>query len=139
MSDCVNIYLSSDDSPLHFPSNTAWDFTTQLPERMHLEGEWQCGLLEVHLPEVDSDQALYLCSDMCSDSIVGEKKLPVLGRVTGGLTQPSHVTYAKTRTRLLSSIRLYIVDGRGAPVSFGAGTSYCSLQLCKDESTRDRT
>lgn len=144
MAGSFNIYLSSADSLSSYPDNRALDFNTLLPERIQLEsGGWRCGLTQLVLPHTpgnvgtDGEVPLYLCCNICDDSIVGEKKLPVLARVTENHTEPSHVTYVKLRTRALSTVRVYLTDRHGAPASLRGGTSYCTLQFCNDEDSHD--
>lgn len=126
-----HIYLSSRDPA--FPENSPSNFRCLLPERMQLSGaNWWCCLLELRIPE-NISEPLYLCSDACLESIVGQKKLPVLGMIGGKITQPNHVTYIPVKVKDISIIRLYICDSLGHPVSFSSGTSYCSIRFCNDE------
>lgn len=135
MEDVVHMYLSSEDSRKSFPSNTSSNFRCLLPERLQLtEGKWRCALLELRLPE-PVQQPLYLCSNICEESIAGEFKLPILARIDGELTQPNHVIYILVKTKELSVIEIYLYDRNGRPVSFSSGMSYCTLRFCKDEAS----
>ena len=137
MEGCVNLYLSSVDSTATFPSNTASDFTTLLPERLDLSpGRWWCILVDFQLDGLSPDNPLYLCCDTCDDAIIGQKKLPVLSRVSSETTRPTHVTHVKLKTSSVSTIRIYLTDREGRSISLNPGTSYCTLQFCDDETLR---
>jgi hypothetical protein len=34
-----------------FPNNTTSNFTTHLPERLHLKGSWEASVVEFHYPQ----------------------------------------------------------------------------------------
>ena len=40
----------SDSSAMYFPENKISEYTTKLPCEIVLDGEWECGLAEVHYP-----------------------------------------------------------------------------------------
>ena len=44
------IALPLDSSAMYCPENLIVGFTTKLPCEIVLEGEWECGLIEVHCP-----------------------------------------------------------------------------------------
>ena len=74
MAESFHIYLSSEDSIETFPANTASNIRTQLPQELQLsEGVWWCALLNLQLPAVPPEP-VYLCCDVCDESLVGEKK-----------------------------------------------------------------
>ena len=43
-----HIALPSDSSMMYFPKNKMLGFTTKLLHEIVLDGEWECGLTEVH-------------------------------------------------------------------------------------------
>ena len=134
MEDTFHVFLSSEDSTGIFPENSPSDFTVLLPERIRLaEGKWLCGLLSVHIPTRSEKNPLFICSDICSESVTGEYKLPVLARIFGTSTKPNNILFIPVKKRELSSIRIYIKEKRYGIVAFDAGHSYCVLQFRKDE------
>lgn len=136
MENTHHIYFSSGDSRATFPDNSPSSFRCLLPERLQLiGGNWWCALLELRLPETPSD-LLYLCSDICHESIAGQFKLPVLALIGAQLTQPNHMIYIPLKTTDLSVIRFYLSDRFGNPISFSSGTSYCTIRICNDEALR---
>ena len=44
------IMLSSNSSTMYFSKNKISGYTTKLPCEIVLDGEWECGLAEVHYP-----------------------------------------------------------------------------------------
>jgi len=77
---------------------------------------------------------LYVCSDLCDDTIVGENELPLLRRVylekTGNLIfqYPFEVPL---RLGQFSDVHVYIRDGKNRPASFLSGEVTVTLQLKK--------
>ena len=48
-----------------------------LPKPLYLhEGHWTLSLLEFNLSMATTQPKLYVCSNLCQDSIVGDRKLP---------------------------------------------------------------
>lgn len=132
MDETFHIYLSSKDS-VTTHNNSASDFSKQLPERVQLEGgKWVCGLLELILPK-NPQKPLYVCSDICSNSIIDDFKLPVLGRITTKTTRPNNITFVNVNVRELSSIRIYLREDFRTQPSFSSGISYCALRFQRDE------
>lgn len=130
MTKSFYVYLSSIDSKHIFPHNTSTDFTIQLPERITLEGNnWQCGLIELTVPPDVTEGPAYFCCDICTESIVGGKQLPVLRQVHAVITQPNCVTYALVRTTEFITIRLQIRDNKGTVVLPDPGVTSCVLHF----------
>lgn len=108
MTESFHIYLSSEDSKRTYPRNSPADYTTILPERLQLnKGTWWCGLVELQLTD-SLDKPCYLCTDVCTNSIVGELSLPVLCLIRNKSTQPKTRVYAPVKTSELSNIRIYL-------------------------------
>lgn len=135
-SPCFPVYLSSNDSMHSFPENNPADYTVRLPERLFLErGNWWCGLSQLRLPDTKIDYPVYLCSDLCGDSVVGEFKVPVLQRIHGSITEPTNLLYLPVIKEDISSIRLYLISSSRSPISFEVGASHCTLQFCQNASS----
>lgn len=129
MESSFYVYLSSQDSTNNFPDNSAFDFTLLLPERIFLEGDkWWCGLIQCHLTSAPK-QDVFICTDICAESVTGSSRLPVLRRIRTKVFEASHVTYVPVKVRELSSIRVYIRDKRGNSLPFSAQTSSCVLHF----------
>lgn len=102
-------YLSSKPSA-HYPENTAGDFTIQLPRTV--SGVQECGIVEVKLPTVPQ-KPLFLCSDICVESITNNQTLPVLRRLGQKLSLPSIITYVPLRGQSFDTIYFYICKESG--------------------------
>lgn len=73
-------YLSSTDSKL--TGNSAINFTVQLAKPLVLTDHWEIGLNEIDITStLDTSSDIYICSDICSDSFVGNFLFPVLRRI----------------------------------------------------------
>ncbi len=132
MAETFHIYLSSKDS-VTTHNNSPGDFTTVLPERIQLkEGKWLCGLVELILPQTPQKH-LYVCSDISSNSIIDEFRLPVLGRISAETTRPYNITFVPVNARELSSIRIYLREDFHTSPSFSSGISYCTLRFQRNE------
>ena len=71
------LHLSSEDSKTYFPGNDTGTFTVKLPEILQLQGSWEVALCAIDLPKVKKKpQRILVCSDICMESIYGEKRLP---------------------------------------------------------------
>ena len=103
------VYLSSKSSA-EYPENSASDFTVQLPKT--ISGVQECGILEVRLPSSPS-KPLFVCTDLCEDSIVNSKSLQVLRRVPLKTVIPHLVTYVPLRVQSFDKIRIYIIQDSG--------------------------
>lgn len=127
------IYLSSRDSKQTFPTNSAGDFSVLLPERLQFNplDSWSCGLVELSIPDELTD-SVFLCSNFSKNSIVGEQRLPVLRRIVGGYSDPSHVTYVPIRSTELSIVHLYLTRYDGVKVSLSSGETYCTLHFIQN-------
>ena len=72
------IHLQSGNSRAYFPGNKASRFTTKLPETLHLEGRWKVALCRISYPKMRNPTKMTVCGDICGETIVGEKRLPLL-------------------------------------------------------------
>lgn len=118
------IYLSSKTSA-QYPENTASDFTIQLPT--NISGVKECGAVEVKLPVVPKTP-LFICTDLCVESITNSKTLPVLRRLAQKTLLPSFITYIPLRAQSFDTIRVYICKESGEATTF-AGETRVTLHL----------
>ncbi len=49
--DNFYITLPSNSSMDSYPSNTVSHYTTKLPQRLNLEGDWEVALVEIQIPQ----------------------------------------------------------------------------------------
>ena len=105
------VHLSSADSKQYFSKNDTSRFTMKLPEILHLKG-------------------LLVCSDLCGESIIGEKRLPLLRVLTGRIpTSFEPLQYIPVRLQETERVTIYINSETGDPASFVAGDCDCTLHL----------
>ena len=130
------VYISSADSTDYFPDNEPSKFTVKLPETLRLRGKWQLALCEIQYPSIQKkkkkpEQLLILC-DLCQDSIVGEKRLPVLRRMRyeePGNTSFGIFYYVSLKTQEADRITVYIKTEKGEEPSFESGKLLCTLHF----------
>ena len=127
------VHLSSDDSKEYFTENNSSKFTVILPEQLHLTGSWEVALCAISYPKLrPKPNKILICSDICSESIIGEKRLPLLEVITGKLPASFYPRqYIPVRVQEVNQISVYIKDGSGALASFNRGTSMCTLHFKK--------
>ena len=112
--------------------STNGDNTITLPQPLEVQN-YGCGIIEM-TGKVQSGyrEPLFLCCDICEESVVGNIKLPVLryiNRNGRNIISKSidHVIWLKVMRPSISSIRLYIADYTGRVVSVGSNQLYCTL------------
>jgi hypothetical protein len=118
------LYLSNQLSA-QYPENTAADFTVQLPTT--ISGVKECGVVEIKLA-VAPPKPLFLCSDLCEESIINSKTLPVLRRVAQKTFVPSIITYVPLRLQSFDTLRLYIRKESGEQANI-TGETRVTLHL----------
>ena len=72
--------------------------------------EW--GIIEAKLP-VTPKNPLFLCSDLCIESITNTQTLPVLRRLEQKTVTPITVTYVPLKVQDFDTIRFYICNTSG--------------------------
>ena len=119
------IYLSTDgDSTIEFP----------IPLDVK---NYKCSVVDIS-GEVKNEQnkELFLCSDVCEESFIGNIKVPVLTKLkrkrTGAILGTiDHVIWLKVMRPTISSIRLYIATEEGKVVSLGKRQLQCTVLFSK--------
>ena len=81
---------------------------------------------------------IFLCSDICKESVAGETVMPVLRNIkmrTNGVVvnDVSHVIWLKVIRPKLYSICFYIANARGDIMSFGDDKLKCTLLFTSSE------
>ena len=111
---------------------TKGDTTIYLPSTLEVEG-YGCGVFELfgrtHYP---NDDPLFLCSDICEESIVNNFKLPVLHRLTrdpNGLVNMkiNNIIWLRIIRPTITTIRLYLCNSKGEVVSLANQELHCTL------------
>ncbi len=132
------LFLSSNDAKSYYSTNTATDFTVQLPETLVLKGEWWCSLEEIKFLNkfaVPVPSLVYVCCDFVEDSYVGGRKLPVLRTVS---IKPRSLKtdltfdnpfYLRVSRSELRQLRVYIKTPTFRIPSLPKSTLECMLRL----------
>ena len=125
------LHLSSEDSKTYFPGNDTGRFTVKLPEILQLQGSWEVALCAIDLPKVKKKpQRILVCSDICMESIYGEKRLPLLRVITGRLsTSFQPLQYIPVRIQEAERVTVYIKSGSDEILSFPKGSTSCTLHF----------
>ena len=119
----------------HFSTNTGTDYTFVLSKSVLLaKGKWSCALVSLLLTKTLSSP-VYLCVDVCGESIVGNFTLPVLRSILDSYTEPVNLAYIPVRVLELSRIRVYLRTQTGQPVSLSDIDSSCTLHFRMQELT----
>jgi len=134
MTHSFHIHLSNRDSVRRFPQNIGSDFHTQLPEEIILpRNEWSCSLLEAHLSSAPGNDPIFICSDICEESFLGERKLPILACITVRHTFPGHVISLKLKKERITTIRVYLTNCYGEKLTVPIQDLYCTPRFERHE------
>ena len=112
--------------------STNGDSITQLPTTLEIQG-YGCGVIEMTGKVYHSEkEPIYLCSDICEESIVGQSKMPVLRRIKRGASgivnsNIHNVIWLRVMRPTISSVRLYISNSKGEIISLGDEKLNCTL------------
>ena len=124
------LYISSSPTE-HFPDNTSTDFTVHLPRL--LTGNWKLGAIEVNLPS-PPETPLFVCCDLCSESIVNERYLPVLCQLNRKSYLPANILYIPVKTTQFHTVRVYICNKLGVVQKLAdLGETTATVHLLRDE------
>ena len=127
--------LKSTDSPLYHPSNQPDSFRVHLPKPLILNGVWTVSLLEFSLDPGQTEQRglpeIFVCSDICEDTIVGEREMPLIRRV---YLDKQNIIYqypyeVPIKLGQFQDVHVYIKDAKNAPASFLSGEVTVTLLL----------
>ena len=125
------VHLSSADSKQYFSKNDTSRFNVKLPEILHLKGQWEVALCTISIPKTKPKQKkLLVYSDLCGESIIGEKRLPLLRVLTGRIpTSFEPLQYIPVRLQDIECVTIYINSETGDPASFVTGDCDCTLHF----------
>lgn len=112
---------------------TTGDTTIELPIPLEVEG-YGCGVIEMSGKVLSGfKEPLYLCCDICEESAVCGKRMPVLRFINrnlkNGIVNKSvdHVIWLRVMRPSIGSIRLYIADEYGQVISVEGNELNCTL------------
>lgn len=120
------LFLSSTDCLKTHPANSPWDFTVDLKHNVHLKGEWEIALMEINYEGPSTK--LYIFSDLCSDSHVGNNYLPLL-RIVQHSSSFKNPYFIPVPRDFVDRIRVYIRTEKGEIPSFVPSQLRCTLQV----------
>jgi len=127
------VLRSYDSSRIH-SDNKPYDFRVHLPTPFSLSGFWSASLLEfsVKLGNTPTPLDLLVCCNICDDTIVGEKEIPLLRRVY--LQNLGNVIYSlpievPLRIGQFGDVHVYIKGADGNEASFIQGDVTVTTQL----------
>ena len=117
--------------------STNGDTTLELPVPLEVEG-CVCGIIEMSGKLTTYKDDIFLCSDICEESIAGETIMPVLRNIkrrSNGIiiNDVNHIIWLKIKRPKITSIRFYIANARGDVMSFGDDKLKCTLLLTSSE------
>ena len=133
----VRMVLKSTDSPLFHASNQPYSFRVHLPQPLNLKGVWTVSLLEFSLDPGQTKQRglpeVFVCSNICEDTIVGDRELPLLRRVYLDKENIVYQSPYEVPIKLghFQDVHVYIRDAKHSPASFLSGEVTVTLLLRK--------
>ena len=103
------LFISSKDSSRDYPNNKWYDFTLDLPSELILQGEWECGLLEINcLPRIDRELVVYC--DIVDQSYFHNGMASVLRCVFQSSEIYHNPYFLNLNRNRISHVRIYIRD-----------------------------
>lgn len=134
------IYMTSSQSDHIYTNNSAVDFTVDLPQTLHLHGDWHVALVKFSFNENKGVGAkyFYVCSDISEVSLAANVLLPVLGehwtterKTTKRIDMKcTPLKYNRVRNgQQVSQIRMYIRPMQTSISSLIEGEVTCLLHL----------
>ena len=101
----------------------------------HTQGHWTFSLLEFNLSLATIQPELYVCSNLCQDSIMKDRESHLLRLVNLKKAMPIIYNYpyqVPLRLREFQNVRVYIRDDSNQPASFLKGVTTVTLLLKKN-------
>lgn len=115
------------------PENNSHDFIIELPQTLHLQGEWECALVDIFfdVPNLAHLKVITVMSDLCCSSYIDFQKLPVLRRLllargSAALINPFYVPLARDQ---IQRFRIYLSYSDLTNSSLPIKTLHCTLNL----------
>ena len=117
--------------------STSGDTTLELPVPLDVKG-FVCGIIDMSGKLTTYKGDIFLCSDICEESVAGETVMPVLRNIksrTNGVVvnDVNHVIWLKVVRPKLSSIHFYIANARADIMSFRDDKLKCTFLFTSSE------
>ena len=124
----IYLHLNSNDSLAIHQHNSCADFICELPEMLHLNGEWECALVDIHGKSIPNTYNVFC--DIIDHNVIKDRKLPILRQ---GLQSKSfqHLNFIKVIDTHCKRIRISITDSDLNPIENCDTPVYCILCLRK--------
>ncbi len=123
------VFTNSGSSAQFHPDNKPQNFTVHLPRPVHLEGEWECALVQFFM-EGRSEGGFFVCTDVVAESHVGDFMLPVLRRVRESRTwQFKCLLYVPVKEHDFSSIRIFLRNWHNVEPARLREQAHCTLHF----------
>lgn len=135
----LRVVASSDDAKDLFSDNKPFNFRIKLNRTIQLDGYWVVALTEFSTAERDESHQpseLYIFSDICQDSFIGNNEQPLLRRIFFDNVKQNNVIYDNpyyipVRLGGIQHIHVYIKDNKGQAASFLKGKVTVTLHFKK--------
>ena len=131
----IRMVLKCTDSMELYTDNKPYAFSIQLPRPLTLKGYWSVALLETFLPSRNkhSDE-VYIYTNLCEDTIVGNRELPLLRKVHLEAEESSNKVFTfpyevPVRLGQVHDVHVYIKDTKGLEARFLQEGVSLTLQL----------
>lgn len=120
------LFCASNDCLKFHPENNSHYFIVELPHTLHLEGKWECALVELFCDTLNLEQlkVVVLMSDLCSSSYIDYQ--------TSGIAPFSVITtpfYVSLTRDQIQRFRIYLSYGELNNSTLPIKTLYCTLHL----------
>lgn len=134
----VRMVLTSTDSSDYF-DNKPNSYRVQLNKQIQFDGYWTVALTEFSseswITSEKKKSELFVCCDICEETLIGAKEAPLLRRIYLG-QKPGNITYTlpyyiPVKIGQLQQIGIYITDRDGNLVSFLDGPVTVTLHFKK--------
>ena len=122
------VYGNSHDCFEIHPKNEAANFRIHLSKPIHLEGQWEVGLMQFQF-DASTDKPYHVCCDLVCESYVGDHKLPILRRVRLKHIQFTNVLYVPLKIRDFQDICIYLVTWKNKEAHNIRGRTFCTLHF----------
>jgi hypothetical protein len=129
------VYCTSADSSEAYPENSFFDYKARLGRRLHLEGDWSCGLVEFKFATTPP-RTCYVCCNVVTESSVGEYYIPVLRQLYTPKEVFINIHYLPVKVKDFDTLHIFI--RRAGNVAFSGKQdklklSYCTLHFVRND------
>ena len=122
------LYACSEHSQDIFPNNTPPNFAIHLKRPVHLEGQWECALVQFVF-DGKPEAGYFVCCDLVRESHTGDYMLPVLRQVRDKMWQFKNLLYVPLKSRDFNAIRIYLRTWKNGEPTRVKNTVYCTLHF----------